>query len=61
MNAAKHIISEALTPFIQYCLFLLAVFTGFEVQGYEAAIIMAVASASLIIAYNDWKEKKHRE
>lgn len=63
MNAAKHIISEALSFFIQFGLFLLGVQIGLNVKGYEheSALLIGAVMAALIFGYNDWKEKKKSE
>ncbi|WP_028302976.1 hypothetical protein [Oceanospirillum maris] len=61
MEAAKHIISEALSVFTQFGFFILSVFAGLKIQGHELALVLGLAVAALIIAYNDYKEKKHRE
>ena len=61
MNAAKHIISEALSVLIQLLLFIAAVQAGLKIQGHETALLLGAVTASLIIAYNDWKEKKKDE
>ena len=61
MNAAKHIISEALSVLIQLLLFLASVQIGLKVQGPETALLFGAVIAALIIAYNDYQEKKHRE
>lgn len=61
MNAAKHIISEALSVLIQLLLFLACVQIGLKVQGYETALLLGAVIAALIIAYNDYQEKKKDE
>ncbi len=62
-NAAKQIISAALSFFIQFGLFLVGVQIGLNVDGYEheAALLIGLVMAALIFGYNDWKEKKDRE
>ena len=63
MSAAKHIISEALSFFIQFGLLLLGVQIGLNVKGYEheSALLIGTAVAALIFGYNEWKEKKKSE
>lgn len=61
MEAAKHIISDALSMFIQFGLFIVAVFGGLRIQGHELALIFGLAAAALIISYNDYREKKREQ
>ena len=63
MEAAKQIISGALSFFIQFGLFLVGVQIGLNVEGYEheSALLIGTAVAALIFGYNDWKEKKKSE
>jgi hypothetical protein len=61
VEAAKQIVSNALNIFIQFGLFMVAVFAGLKIQGHEMALVLGLAVAALIIAYNDYQEKTKGE
>jgi len=56
MEAIKEIVSNALTFFIQFGLFILCVIAG---RSYSelTGVLVGLAAAALIISYNDYTEK----